>query len=309
MANRYDRNPFDEEDVNPFSDPVVRAQMANRTPYAGGSLHDPDSYNVAPTSNSRLSEPLSLNSAGDATVEIPLGGDIKKKERELKEREEQLRRREQELKRREDAASRAGIVIEERNWPPFFPIIHHSIAKDIPAHLQRIQYTAYLSWLGIILCLTWNFVAVTGAWIKKTVSSTYGVQIWFLAIIYILAGVPGSYFLWYRPLYRAMRTESALKFGWFFLTYLLHIGFCILAAVAPPIVFKGRSLAGILPAIQIFGDSVIIGVFYIVGFALFALEILLSLRVLQQVYSYFRGTGKAAEMKHQAAQSAVRTAL
>lgn len=67
------------------------------------------------------------------------------------------------------------------------------------------------------------------------------------------------------------RNESALKFGWFFLFYLvnrlyfimcissasknckksnhldffclqLHIGFCILAAVAPPIVFKGKSL-------------------------------------------------------------------
>jgi len=67
------------------------------------------------------------------------------------------------------------------------------------------------------------------------------------------------------------RTESALKFGWFFMLYLvnkwiillhklcfkkwkksntlhslfswqLHIGFCILAAVAPPIVFKGKSL-------------------------------------------------------------------
>jgi len=68
------------------------------------------------------------------------------------------------------------------------------------------------------------------------------------------------------------RTDSALNFGWFFLFYLvnwlfcfyankicftfqtkftyyyftlclqLHLGFCILAAVAPPIVFKGKSL-------------------------------------------------------------------
>lgn len=32
-----------------------------------------------------------------------------------------------------------------------------------------------------------------------------GVKIFFLAVIYVLLGVPLSYVLWYRPLYRAMR--------------------------------------------------------------------------------------------------------
>lgn len=43
----------------------------------------------------------------------------------------------------------AGIVIEEKNWPPFFPIIHHDIAKEIPIHLQRMQYVAFATWLGM----------------------------------------------------------------------------------------------------------------------------------------------------------------
>lgn len=42
----------------------------------------------------------------------------------------------------------AGIVIEEKNWPPFFPIIHHDIANEIPIHLQRLQYFAFASLLG-----------------------------------------------------------------------------------------------------------------------------------------------------------------
>jgi hypothetical protein len=42
----------------------------------------------------------------------------------------------------------AGIVIEEKNWPPFFPIIHHDIANEIPIHLQRLQYVAFFSLLG-----------------------------------------------------------------------------------------------------------------------------------------------------------------
>ncbi|XP_068666402.1 secretory carrier-associated membrane protein 2-like [Aristolochia californica] len=210
----------------------------------------------------------------------------------------------QELKRREEAASRAGIVIEEKNWPPFFPIIYNDIAKDIPIHLQRMQYFAFATLLGLVACLLWNVIAVTAAWIKGE-----GVKIWFLAIIYFISGCPGAYVLWYRPLYRAMRTESALKFGWFFFFYLLHIGFCIFAAVGPPIIFKGKSLTGILPAIDVIGDHLLIGVFYFIGFGLFCLESLLSVWVIQQVYMYFRGSGKAAEMKREAARGAMRAAL
>ncbi|KAF5745986.1 secretory carrier-associated membrane protein 1 [Tripterygium wilfordii] len=281
--SRYESNPFAEEEVNPFANP--------------GSV---------PPANSRLSplppEPYDRG----ATIDIPLdsGKDFKSKERELQAKEAELKKREQELKRREDAISRAGIVIEEKNWPPFLPIIHHDIANEIPIHLQRLQYVAFTTFLGLCLCLLWNIVAVTTAWIKGE-----GPTIWFLAIIYFISGVPGAYVLWYRPLYRAMRTDSALKFGLFFLIYLVHIGFCILAAVAPPIIFKGKSLAGILPAIDLLSKNALVGIFYFIGFGLFCLESLLSIWVIQQVYMYFRGSGKAAEIKREAATRTMMSAL
>ncbi|MED6144868.1 Secretory carrier-associated membrane protein 2 [Stylosanthes scabra] len=289
MAGRYDSNPFAEEEteVNPFSNP--------------GS--------VAPATNSRLKplnpEPADYNYFG-ATVDIPLDAstDLKKKEKELQAKEAELRRREQEVRRKEEAAARAGIVLEEKNWPPFFPIIHHDIANEIPVHLQRMQYVAFSSLLGLVACLSWNIIAVTAAWIKGE-----GVKIWFLALIYFIAGVPGAYVLWYRPLYRAFRKDSALNFGWFFMFYLLHIGFCILAAVAPPIVFKGKSLTGILAAIDVIGDHTLIGIFYFIGFGFFCLETLVSIWVIQQVYMYFRGSGQAAAMKREAARGAVSSAF
>ncbi|CAI0468474.1 unnamed protein product [Linum tenue] len=221
MAGRFDPNPFDEEEVNPFSKPA----------------------------NSRLS-PLPPEPAGfggynhGATVDIPIDSstDLKKKERELQAKEAELRRREQSAVIDTLHSFSAGIQLEEKNWPPFFPIIHHDISNEIPIHLQRIQYVAFSTFLGLTLCLLWNIVAVTTAWIKNE-----GVKIWFLAIIYFISGVPGGYFLWYRPLYRAFRTDSALKFGWFFFFYLIHIGFCIIAAVAPPIFFKGKSLTLCFP--------------------------------------------------------------
>ena len=93
----------------------------------------------------------------------------------------------------------AGISIEVKNWPPIFPLIHHVIANEIPVHLQRLQYVAFATYLGtflmisspsyfftfsffssfcwdiyevvlssagLVLCLFWNIIAITTAWIK-----------------------------------------------------------------------------------------------------------------------------------------------
>ncbi|EPS71892.1 secretory carrier membrane protein, partial [Genlisea aurea] len=305
MAGRYDRNPFDEEDeVNPFSDGRGKPSAPPQK-YAGGSFFTSNPVS-SPATNSRLAplppEPADFYNP-TATVDIPLDStsDLRKKERELQAKEAELKRREQEVRRKEEAAARAGIVLEEKNWPPFFPIIHHDIANEIPVHLQRMQYVAFTTLLGLALALFWNIIAVTTAWIKLG-----DPRIWFLAIIYFISGVPGAYFLWYRPLYRACRTESAMKFGWFFLFYLVHIAFVVFAAVAPPIFFRGKSLAGILPAVDLITSQILVGIFYFIGFGLFALESVLSIWVIQQVYMYFRGSGKAAEMKREAARGAFR---
>ncbi|XP_011086081.1 secretory carrier-associated membrane protein 2-like [Sesamum indicum] len=310
MAGRYDRNPFDEEDeVNPFADGGGRGKASGQSKFGGGPFYTTATGSVPPVTNSRLSplppEPADFYNP-TAPVDIPLdsAADLKQKERELQAKEAELKRREQDVRRKEEAAARAGIVLEEKNWPPFFPIIHHDIANEIPIHLQKLQYVAFTTLLGLVIALLWNVIAVTTAWIKHG-----DAKIWFLAIIYFISGVPGAYVLWYRPLYRAFRNESALKFGWFFLFYLLHIGFCIFAAVAPPVVFRGKSLTGILPAVDLIGDHVLVGVFYFIGFGLFCLESVLSIWVIQQVYMYFRGTGKAAEMKREAARGALRAAF
>ncbi|GFP79325.1 secretory carrier-associated membrane protein 4 [Phtheirospermum japonicum] len=248
MNRRDDPNPFDEEEpeVNPFSNSGGAAGSKSRIPKV-----------VANT--------LGFGQRHDANVDIPLDTM-------------------NEIKRREDAVAGAGVVVDDRNWPPFFPIIHHDIANEIPIHAQKLQYLAFASWLGIVFCLMFNLIAIIVCWIRGG-----GATIFFLAVIYALLGCPLSYVLWYRPLYRAMRTDSALKFGWFFMFYMLHLAFCIFAAIAPPIVFRGKSLTGILAAIDVFSDHVLVGIFYLIGFAFFCLESLLSLWVLQKIYRYFRG--------------------
>ncbi|KAA3467993.1 secretory carrier-associated membrane protein 1-like [Gossypium australe] len=262
--NRFDSSPFDEDEVNPFSNQGTASSRLSPLP--------PEPYDRG------------------ATIDIPLDSvkSLKEKEKELQAREAELRRREQELKRKEDAIARSGIIIEDKNWPPFYPIIHHNIAKEIPIHLQNVQYVAFSTLLGLVACLTWNIIAVTAAWIKCE-----GPAIWFLAIIYLLCGVPGAYYLWYRPLYRAMSCISSFAS---LLQLLLHF-------------FSRESLLRILPAIDLFGIDAAVGIFYFIGCAFFFVESLLSLWVIQQVYMYFRGSGKAAEIKREAVTKSMMAAL
>ncbi|XP_048530213.1 secretory carrier-associated membrane protein 4 isoform X3 [Triticum urartu] len=198
---RYD-NPFEEsggDEVNPFADKATREAPAAQSSYSGGSLYATQPR-PSPPSSTRLS-PLPPEPADfyNDFASTHTNKDMKIMEKELLAKEAELSRREKEIRRREEAAARAGVVIEEKNWPPFFPIIHHDINNEIPVHLQRTQYVAFASLLGLIICLFWNIVCVTAAWIKGE-----GPKIWFLAVIYFILGCPGAYYLWYRPLYRAM---------------------------------------------------------------------------------------------------------
>ncbi|KAG6389682.1 hypothetical protein SASPL_151155 [Salvia splendens] len=232
MNRGNDPNPFDEEEpeVNPFSN---GDKSKSRIP------------NV-------VSSALGFGQKHEATVDIPLDAmnDSKKKENELAAWEADLKRLngEKMLLTMQHFHS-AGVPVDDRNWPPFFPIIHHDIANEIPVHAQKLQYLALQ--VGIVLCLLFNVVAVTICWIKgggKCVNVCFN----FVGCQF------GGYSL--MPLYRAMRTDSALKFGWFFMCYMFHIGFCIVAAIAPPIVFQGQSLTGILAAVDVFSDHVLVGV-------------------------------------------------
>ncbi|GKV18612.1 hypothetical protein SLEP1_g28969 [Rubroshorea leprosula] len=139
-----------------------------------------------------------------------------------------------------------GVHLEVKNWPPFAPIIHNDIENDIPNHLQKLMYIAFST-----------FLAVAAACIKGE-----GVKIFFLPLhnLLLIGGLPGAYVLWYNPLYRAFRTESAVKFRRFFFFYLLHTCYCIYAEVVPPIIFKGKSFTGIIAAIDVFSDHASVGV-------------------------------------------------
>ncbi len=86
----------------------------------------------------------------------------------------------------------------------------------------------YMCWFGLIWCLSWNFICasiILGTDAKDKVAS------WFLTVIYWLTGIPIAFYMWYLAIYRAAKNDSAARYLFFFISFIIHIGFCIWAAI------------------------------------------------------------------------------
>lgn len=224
-------------------------------------------------------------SAADADSQrTPTAQELARKEKELQDLEARLQRKEQELAQQE-----AQHGVEVKNFPPFWPLIHHDITNDIDVERRGIQWTAFMTWLGVMVCLLYNWVGAIASWIAGTFNFTTGIGNFFLAIIYLICGVPLSYILWYRPLYVAMKKQGIVSFTMFFVFYSANIAFCLFGAIAPPFLWHGYSFTGFMSAISMLTNGwVVIGIIYFVGAGLFTAEALLSIYVIGRVYAHFR---------------------
>ena len=93
----------------------------------------------------------------------------------------------------------------------------------------------------------------------------------------------------YKRVYNAAIKDRAFTYAWFFLFFLIHIAFCIWAAVSPPLIYKEDwGHAGFITGISAFNNSngktsIFVGVCYMVGGGLWSLEALWSVWVLKVV--------------------------
>ncbi|KAI3740772.1 hypothetical protein L2E82_31245 [Cichorium intybus] len=270
MAGHRDQNPFShDDDINPF------ANHHRVPPSSKLSALDPEPalvYGHGAAPHNSLDTPAKL----------------KKKQKELEAKEAELNKREEILRRKEEAIAKSGAAgIRVKNWPPFYPLVHHDIANDIPLHLQRIQYVAYAILLGVPISLFWNLILSIAIF-----SSGVEGRFVFFSAIYFLLGPPGAFYFWYRPLYRANRTDNGTSFGCFFFNFFNHIIFFCFAAIGPRILFAGLHFAGILNAVSLMSKHPALGIMSFIGFGFFAVEAVVSIWLFQEVYRNFRGRGK-----------------
>ncbi|CAG9467124.1 unnamed protein product [Pedinophyceae sp. YPF-701] len=227
------------------------------------------------------------------------------REQYLAQREQQLNQREAELARREQEMRSSGF--KKNNWPLFCPIIRHNIKEDIPEDCRRVVRLGYLTYLATVVMCVYQFVAVSCAF------ATEGGDViddWFLSLIVGGFTIPLSLLLWYIRLYNACLKGSSLTFIVFFVFYFVHIVFCVVMAIAPPIRGDGFFMTGFLSAIKLLDrdDDKWVGAIYIIGAALWSGLTAGCVLVMGMANSTFRGAGGTAAARREANARAARGA-
>lgn len=160
---------------------------------------------------------------------------------DLRQREADLERRERELSQKQDHIRKHG----RNNWPPFFPLVFHSIRDEIPSASQSLITRLYQLWLVLAGTLIVNMVACIC--ILASGSSNGGSDLG-SSIGYVIMITPLSFLLWYRPIYNGYMKEQAL----YYYLYFFFGGFHLLFSVYMMIGIPSTGSAGLIQTIQAF---------------------------------------------------------
>eukprot|EP00878_Enallax_costatus_P017725 GHUV01018622.1.p1 GENE.GHUV01018622.1~~GHUV01018622.1.p1 ORF type:complete len:258 (+),score=74.90 GHUV01018622.1:1706-2479(+) len=195
------------------------------------------------------------------------------KEAAVARKEAELQAREKDLTSREAELRRAGALQPRKNWPILFPLIHHGIAGDIPRPMQYQVRLAYWCYLGLVVCLIYNFV---GACAMVALKAPDRMSSWFLATIYCIAGIPLAMVFWYNKLYNTAANNGSLGYVGFFIGFAVHVAFSTWAAIAVPLAGDRWSFTGWVAALRAFDVSAAGGIIFIIGSSLWTVEALAS---------------------------------
>ncbi|XP_048337615.1 secretory carrier-associated membrane protein 2 [Sphaerodactylus townsendi] len=292
----FDANPFaDPVDVNPFQDPSV-TQLTNAN--QGGM----DEFNPF-TESSRLTNVAQTTPATQPTGPPRLGRAAARPWRPtpqavasaaqagLLQQQEELERKAAELERKERELqnSAAGFDPKQNNWPPlpkFCPVkpcFYQDFSTDIPADYQRICKMLYYLWMLHSVTLMLNLLACL-AWFS--VEPDRGVDFG-LSILWLVLFTPCAFLCWYRPIYKAFRSDSSFSFFVFFFVFFCQIVIYIIQAVGIP----GWGDSGWIAAFSEIRTHLAVAIIMMVVASFFTICSVLSLFLLKRVHSLYRRTG------------------
>ncbi|XP_042680300.1 secretory carrier-associated membrane protein 5 isoform X1 [Centrocercus urophasianus] len=108
-----------------------------------------------------------------------------------------------------------------------------------------------------------------------------------LAILWLILFTPCSYVCWFRPIYKAFKTDSSFSFMAFFFTFMAQLVISIIQAVGIP----GWGVCGWIAAISFFGTNVGSAVVMLIPTILFTGMAVFSFIALTMVHKFYRGSG------------------
>ncbi|CAG7835290.1 unnamed protein product [Allacma fusca] len=275
-----DYNPFEDTPQNQRPTTMVRG-AANPPQY--GSTGNPSPAVMSPTQEipPPYAKPMSQQNAPQISTE------------ELQRRQEELERKARELERREEELRNTPFNARKNNWPPLPQIIpiqpcfYQDINVDIPVEFQRIVRYLYYIWILHTAVLIANVLVFV---LRLTILSfTDYFGSFFTAIIYLVVFTPTSYVCWFRPAYKAFRSDSSFNFMVFF--FIFFFQFITSLALST----KLYGACGIYDGIVVINSggaaSVVIGILVLIVGIAFVLIAALDLYLLVKVHRIYRSTG------------------
>ncbi|XP_041788995.1 secretory carrier membrane protein 2, like [Chelmon rostratus] len=293
----FDNNPFvDPVDVNPFQDASITQATSGITesvgefnPFSATEMgkHSDTTIPISAASSQPAILQTSVEQSAQASVAAGQANLVKQQE-ELERKAAELERKEQELQNRSGGrALNAGA--KENNWPPlpkFFPVnpcFYQDFEEEIPEEYRRICKRMYYLWMFHSATLFLNVLACLAYF---TADSQYGVDFG-LSILWFILFTPVSFICWYRPVYKAFRSDSSFSFFFFFFVFFFQVAVYIIQTVGIP--KWGNS--GWISSISMISTNLAVAVVMMVVAGFFTVNAVLAVILLKMVHSKYRRTG------------------
>ncbi|XP_061743613.1 secretory carrier membrane protein 2, like [Nerophis ophidion] len=292
----FDSNPFaDPVDVNPFQDASVTqatnggiSSIREYNPFSSTELTDSTDTTIPISSVS--SQPAILQTSVEQSSQVSAAAaagqaDLIKQQQELDRKAAELERKEQELQNR--TAQNTGV--KENNWPPlpkFSPVkpcFYQDFEQDIPEEYRKICRRMYYLWMYHSSTLFLNVLACLAYF---TADAQYGVDFG-LSILWFILFTPVSFVCWYRPVYKAFRSDSSFSFFFFFFVFFFQVAVYIIQTVGIP--KWGNS--GWIASISMIRVNLAVAVVMMVVAGFFTVNAILGVVLLKMVHSKYRRTG------------------
>lgn len=250
----FDANPFaDPFASSPFSDPAV-TRVTNQANVAQPGLDDYNPFadqqqsqqnkttsGALPQYNTAQMKPESTQPAVMQPIAEPPPAYSPTAAQplisaELQRKEEELRRKEAELQAKEEALRAGTYDARANNWPPLpksfcvGPCFYQDISVDIPLEFQKLVKTMYYLWIYYACVMGLNMLAA----LALLISGAGSPELFGFSLLAFLLFTPLSFVCWFRPLYKAFRSDSSFNFMVFFFIFFFQFILSLIYAIGIP---------------------------------------------------------------------------
>ncbi|KAG7225497.1 hypothetical protein INR49_027492 [Caranx melampygus] len=239
-----------------------------------------------PPSRTTPTEPRNYGSYNSQTAVNATTAELLRKQEELEKKARELERREREL----ESHSLGPGASRQNNWPPlpsFCPVgpcFYQDINVEISQQFQRTVTIMYYFWMFSTCTMAFNLISSMAMFFVDPKS---GVGLG-LAILWGLLFTPCSFVCWYRPVYKAFRSDSSFNFFVFFFVFFAQVVVYVIMTIGIP----GWGFSGWIVSLSALNSSVPVGAIMMINAILFTAQTAMGVVLLKKA---LRCTVKMAE--------------